>query len=188
MQDLGQLFGAGQPPERCLDLILQITEPGEESGWQAATLSGIARGLRSRGLGEQNRSALMTLLSGESPQSRSARPRVERVFCPRVVHGAGRHDAGGSAAGGNRAARPCRLRHGGKDARRVCSRPGIRSRFKSRRSGRCRSFRIRPRRPAWWSRAAGRPSRRGFARPCSRPWSPTSGRRRCCSTRSNGAP
>ena len=80
MQDLGQLFGAGQPPERCLDLILQITEPGEESGWQAATLSGIARGLRSRGLGEQNRSALMTLLSGESPQSRSARPRVERVF------------------------------------------------------------------------------------------------------------
>jgi putative heme-binding domain-containing protein len=80
MQDLGQLFGAGQPPERCLDLILQITEPGEESGWQATTLSGIARGLRSRGLGDQDRSALMTLVSGESPQSRSARPRLERVL------------------------------------------------------------------------------------------------------------
>ena len=77
MQDLGQLFGAGQTPERCLDLIIQITEPDTEFGWQPAALSGIAQGLRSRGLGQESRSALMTLLSADSPQARSAQGRVQ---------------------------------------------------------------------------------------------------------------
>ena len=137
-----------------------------------------------RGLGEREPVGVHDALVRRSPQARSARARVERVFCrARRSMALDEHDAGGSAAGGNRAARPYRLRHGGKDARVICSRRGIRSRFRSRRFGRCRSFRTAPRRRAWWSRAAGRRSRRGFARPCSRPWSPTSGRRRCCSTR-----
>jgi putative membrane-bound dehydrogenase-like protein len=79
LQDLGQLFGAGQTPERCLDFILQITEPGPDFGWQPAALSGIAQGLRARGLGRDGHSAFMTLLLSESPQARSARQRVERV-------------------------------------------------------------------------------------------------------------
>ncbi len=77
MQDLGQLFGAGETPERCLDLIIQITEPSTEFGWQPAALAGIAQGLRSRGLGQESRSALMTLLSADSPQARSALGRVQ---------------------------------------------------------------------------------------------------------------
>ena len=55
MQDLGQLFGAGERPERCLELILQIAEPAAEFGWQPAALLGIAQGLRARGLGAGKR-------------------------------------------------------------------------------------------------------------------------------------
>jgi putative membrane-bound dehydrogenase-like protein len=80
MQDLGQLFGAGESPERCLDLILEISEPGAEFGWQPAALSGIAQGLSARGLGRNSRSAFMTLVSSDSPQAREARDRVEIVL------------------------------------------------------------------------------------------------------------
>jgi putative heme-binding domain-containing protein len=77
MQDLGQLFGAGQTPERCLDLILQIADPDTGFGWQPAALSGIAQGLRARGLGQESQSAFMTLLSSDFPQASLARQRVE---------------------------------------------------------------------------------------------------------------
>jgi putative membrane-bound dehydrogenase-like protein len=80
MQDLGQLFGAGQTPERCLDLIIQIADPGTGFSWQPAALSGIAHGLRARGLGRDGRSAFMTLLFSDSPQARLARQRVETVL------------------------------------------------------------------------------------------------------------
>ena len=49
MQDAGQLFGAAESPERCLDLIGQIADPAAEFGWQPAALLGIAQGLRARG-------------------------------------------------------------------------------------------------------------------------------------------
>jgi putative membrane-bound dehydrogenase-like protein len=80
MQDLGRLFGAGEPPERCLDLIIQITEPDDEFGWQPAALSGMAQGLASRGPGREGRSALMTLLSVDSSQARSALARVQTLL------------------------------------------------------------------------------------------------------------
>jgi putative membrane-bound dehydrogenase-like protein len=80
MQDLGQLFGAGQPVERCLDLILQIAEPSTDFGWQPAALSGVAEGLRARGLGRDGRSALMALLFSDSAQAQSARHRVEAIL------------------------------------------------------------------------------------------------------------
>ena len=78
LRDLGQIFGAGQSSERCLDLILQITDPSGEFGWQPAALSGIAQGLRARG--PATGSALMALLSSDSPQAREARTRVEAVL------------------------------------------------------------------------------------------------------------
>ena len=78
MQDLGQIFGAAQSLERCLDLIAQIGEPGADSGWQPAALAGLAQGLKARGPG-QDRSALMTLLSGDSEQARLARQRVDAI-------------------------------------------------------------------------------------------------------------
>ncbi len=80
MQDLGQLFGAGQTPERCLDLIVQIAEPETGFGWQPAALAGIAEGLRARGLGGKNRSAFMTVLASDSPQAALARQRVDSVL------------------------------------------------------------------------------------------------------------
>ncbi len=80
MQDLGQIFGAGQSPERCLDLIVQLAEPDADIAWQAAALSGIAQGLSVRGLGAAGRSALMTLLASASPEARTARDRVERLL------------------------------------------------------------------------------------------------------------
>ena len=80
MQDLGRLFGAAETPESCLDLILEITEPDTESGWQAAALSGIAQGLRTRGRTADDRSALMALVSAESPKARTARTRVDAIL------------------------------------------------------------------------------------------------------------
>jgi putative membrane-bound dehydrogenase-like protein len=80
MQDLGQIFGAGQSPERCLDLIVQISEPDTEIAWQAAALSGIAQGLSVRGFGREGRTALMTLVASASPQARTARDRVEMLL------------------------------------------------------------------------------------------------------------
>jgi putative membrane-bound dehydrogenase-like protein len=80
MQDLGQVLGAGQTPERCLELIVQIADPEAASSWQAAALFGIAQGLQARGLGRDGRSAFMTLLSSDSEQARSASQRVRIVL------------------------------------------------------------------------------------------------------------
>lgn len=80
MQDLGQLFGAAETPERCLELILQISNSAAESGWQPAALAGIARGLQTRGLGTRDRSAFLALLSVESPQANAARRQVSGVL------------------------------------------------------------------------------------------------------------
>jgi len=80
MGDLGQLFGAGETPERCLDLILEVAGPSPEFGWQPAALSGIAQGLRVREPGAAGGSAFMTLLSADSPRARAARERVEAVL------------------------------------------------------------------------------------------------------------
>jgi putative membrane-bound dehydrogenase-like protein len=80
MQDLGQLFGAGQSPDRCLELILQIGDPDAEFGWQPAALFGIAQGLERRGLGRENRSAFMTLVSSDSAKTGPASQRIETVL------------------------------------------------------------------------------------------------------------
>jgi putative heme-binding domain-containing protein len=79
LQDLGQLFGAAETQERCLDFILQVTKPGEDVSWQPAALAGIARGLQARGLGEKGRSALLTLLSTDTSPARAARRQVTAI-------------------------------------------------------------------------------------------------------------
>jgi putative heme-binding domain-containing protein len=87
LQDAGQLFGAAESRERCLDLIVQIADPAgglptgasAEAGsdWRPAALLGIAQGLRTRGAGTEGRSAFMALLTGDSPEVRAARTRVD---------------------------------------------------------------------------------------------------------------
>jgi putative membrane-bound dehydrogenase-like protein len=76
MQDLGQLFGVEQSPERCLDFIIQAGDGSTEFGWQPAAVAGVAQGLKARGIGREDRSALMTLVAGDSQQARLARQRV----------------------------------------------------------------------------------------------------------------
>ena len=80
MQDVGQLFGAAEIPERCLRLIAQIGDPSAEFGWQPAALLGVAQGLRARGLGSDSRSAFMTLLTGDAPEVQAARERMDAML------------------------------------------------------------------------------------------------------------
>ncbi|MPZ17818.1 MAG: c-type cytochrome [Luteitalea sp.] len=77
MQDLGQLFGAGESPERCLDLFLHITDPDNDFAWQPAALSGIAEGLRTRGLAREKGSPLDALVAPDTPKAGEARTRLE---------------------------------------------------------------------------------------------------------------
>ena len=76
MQDLGRLFGAAESPERCLAFVTEVSEPGVELSWQAAALSGIAAGLRARGMASDSQSALMALVSADTPRARVARDRL----------------------------------------------------------------------------------------------------------------
>jgi HEAT repeat protein len=76
MQDLGRLFGAGESPDRCLTLVTEISDPAVELSWQPAALAGLAAGLRTRGMASDTQSALMTLVSADTPQARLARERL----------------------------------------------------------------------------------------------------------------
>ena len=80
MQDASQLVGAAESRERCLDLIVQIADPAETLSWQPAALLGIAQGLRTLAPGTDGRSAFMTLLTGDSPEVRAARTRVDGML------------------------------------------------------------------------------------------------------------
>ena len=76
MQDLGRLFGAAESPERCLAFVTEVSDPGVELSWQPAALSGVAAGLRARGMASDSQSALMALVSADTPQARVARERL----------------------------------------------------------------------------------------------------------------
>jgi len=80
MQDVARVFGASEPMERCLSLVMQIVEPGVDLTWQPAALAGMGAGLRGRGVGSGARSALMTLVSSDTPEARVARDRLTHVI------------------------------------------------------------------------------------------------------------
>lgn len=73
MEDLGQLFGAAEPPDRCLSFVTEVSDPGVELSWQPAALSGLAAGLRARGLASATQSALMALVSAGTQEAGQAR-------------------------------------------------------------------------------------------------------------------
>ena len=76
MQDLGRLLGASGSAEQCLAFVADVSDPGAELTWQPAALAGVAAGLRSRGGGSDTHSALMTLVSADTPTARAARDRL----------------------------------------------------------------------------------------------------------------
>lgn len=76
MQDLARLFGVAASPARCLALLVEITDPGTELSWQPAALTGLAQGLRARGVADETQSALLALTSGGTPEARLGRERL----------------------------------------------------------------------------------------------------------------
>ncbi len=76
MRDLGRLFGAAESAERCRALVTDICDPRVELSWQPAALVGIAAGLRTRSLTSDTQSALIKLVSADTPQARVARERL----------------------------------------------------------------------------------------------------------------
>ena len=82
MSDLGKMLGAGRPPERLVASLNEIaasSQPGDFA-WQLAAVAGIADGLRSRGFGGGERSALLSLVAANSPAAKQARGLVEVIF------------------------------------------------------------------------------------------------------------
>lgn len=80
MQEVARVFGASESVARCLALVTQIAEPGVELTWQPAALAGLAAGLRTRGVGSDARSALMTVVASDTQEARVARERLTRVI------------------------------------------------------------------------------------------------------------
>ena len=76
MQDLGRLFGASEPFERCLALVAEIADPAADLSWQPAALVGLAAGLRLRSSTPNEQSALMALVSSDTPQAGVAHRRL----------------------------------------------------------------------------------------------------------------
>jgi putative membrane-bound dehydrogenase-like protein len=77
MADLGRIFGASQPPEKCLTLIADLTASSNtrDTAWQSGALTGMAEGLRGRGFAKGGRSALANLVAGDSANAKLARER-----------------------------------------------------------------------------------------------------------------
>jgi putative membrane-bound dehydrogenase-like protein len=80
MEDLGQIFGAAEAPDRCLALIAEIAGADGELGWQVAALAGIARGLRARAAPGEPVSPLTALLARDTPRAGVARMRVDGML------------------------------------------------------------------------------------------------------------
>ena len=73
--ELGRMLGAGQPQENLIKQLNDISAAAETLPFsdQLTFASGIAQGLRSRGFGGADRSALASLLATNSPATDSAR-------------------------------------------------------------------------------------------------------------------
>ena len=80
MQDVARLLAATETPQRLVELIARVADPAREIQWQPAALAGIAEGARARGLADGPRSALMTLVGGDTPAARLAHQRLEQQF------------------------------------------------------------------------------------------------------------
>jgi len=76
MQDLGRLYGATEPADRCLMFVNAATSGPAELTWQPAALTGLAVGLQARGMASATQSALMALVSADTPQADRPRERL----------------------------------------------------------------------------------------------------------------
>jgi len=79
--ELGRMLGVGQPPENLIAQLNEIAAAAENLRFpdQLTFTSGMAQGLRSRGFGGADRSALDNLLTTNSPATDSARSFVANL-------------------------------------------------------------------------------------------------------------
>ena len=82
MSDVGKMLGAALPPEKLVGLLNEIATSSQPAdfAWQLAAVAGIADGLRSRGFGGGDHSALLSLVALDSPAAKQARSLVETIF------------------------------------------------------------------------------------------------------------
>jgi putative membrane-bound dehydrogenase-like protein len=80
MQDLGRLYGSTEPADRCLELISEATKEAAQLTWQPGALVGLAAGLRTRSMASGTQSALMALVSADTPQARTALQRLAALM------------------------------------------------------------------------------------------------------------
>ncbi|MEW6306122.1 MAG: PVC-type heme-binding CxxCH protein [Verrucomicrobiota bacterium] len=82
MEQLGQVVGAGQSPDKLVGLLSRVTASSrsEDYGWQVAAVGGIADAARARGIRGKETSALMNLLAGDSIEAKQTRERIQDIF------------------------------------------------------------------------------------------------------------
>jgi putative membrane-bound dehydrogenase-like protein len=79
--ELCRILGASETPEKLSLLLGEVTASSADAdvAWQEAAVTGMADGIRSRGLTGTNQAALMTLTVGDSPAAQHTRARVEEL-------------------------------------------------------------------------------------------------------------
>jgi putative heme-binding domain-containing protein len=82
MPELGQLLAAALTPDKlrgALEKGLASRNPADQL-WQIAFSTGVANGARSRGLAKGGKSALVNLMTGDSPAAKQAAQRLGELF------------------------------------------------------------------------------------------------------------
>ncbi len=82
MLEVGQMAATGIEPvllPRYLAMATSV-DTSEDRTWQMAFVTGLANGARSRGLAKGGKSALLNLVSGDSPEAKQAAARLSELF------------------------------------------------------------------------------------------------------------
>jgi putative membrane-bound dehydrogenase-like protein len=80
--DLCRILARSETPEKLSVLLNDVTasNAADDVAWQQAAVTGIADGLRSRGLVSEGRSPLMSLVANDSPETKRSRDRLEQLL------------------------------------------------------------------------------------------------------------
>jgi putative membrane-bound dehydrogenase-like protein len=77
--ELCRILGTSETPDKLTSLLNHVAASDSDAdiGWQQAAVTGLAEGLRARGLANEQKSALQLLISEDSTQAQHALARVE---------------------------------------------------------------------------------------------------------------
>ncbi|EEF59051.1 PVC-type heme-binding CxxCH protein [Pedosphaera parvula] len=79
--ELCRILGTSETPDKLASLLNQVTASNSDAdaAWQQAAVTGIAEGIRVRGLVGKDQSPLLSLTSGDSTEAKLTRVRVEEL-------------------------------------------------------------------------------------------------------------